>query len=66
MIFLPIYVQFNGQTFSGLSEKKTVLSFNPRFFGLKCKNMTFFKKNGFELSFLSNLSVVGNKLVLST
>ena len=47
MIFLPTYMQFNGQKFSNLSEK---LSFNPHFFGLKMQKSAFLKKNGFECS----------------
>ena len=43
--FLPIYVQFNVQTFSGVTEKNC-LSIQG-FFCKKCKNMIFLKNNGF-------------------
>ena len=41
--FLPIYVQFNGQKFRGLSEK----SFNPQFW-VKMQKYAFLKKNNFN------------------
>ena len=44
-----MYVQFNGQTFSDLSEK---LSFNPHFFGQNCKNMIFLRKMGLSEGFV--------------
>ena len=56
---MPIYVQFNGQKISGLSEN---VYFNPRFL-VKDAKYAFLKKNGFEWSFISNLSAVGNKPV---
>ena len=49
--FLLIYVHFNGQKFSSVFEQ---FSFTSKFFGLKCKNRFFLRKNGFESSFYKN------------
>ena len=48
MNFLSIYMQFNGQTFSGVFEQ---FSFTSIFWGLKMQKMTFLGKNSFESSF---------------
>ena len=46
MKFLPIYVHFDWQTFSGGFEQFSV---NSKLLGLKMQESTFFKKqNGFE------------------
>ena len=46
---MPIYVHFNGQTFSSAFEQ---FSFTSKFFGLKMQKSTFFlRKNVFESSF---------------
>ena len=45
---MPIYVYFNGQTFSSVFEQ---FSFTSKFFGLKCKNRIFLGKNCFESIF---------------
>ena len=47
MIF-PIYVYFDGQTFSSAFEQ---FSFTSMFFGLKMQKSISFKKNGLESSF---------------
>ena len=59
MIFLPIYVHFNGQMFSSVFEQ---FSFTSKFFGLICKNRPFFlKKNDFESNFYKiDVKVVTN------
>ena len=55
---MPIYVHFNGQTFSSVFEQ---FSFTSKFFGLKMQKSTFLKKNGFESSFYKiDVSVVTN------
>ena len=41
MIFLPIYVHFNGQTLSSVFEQ---FSFTSKFFGLNMQKSTFLKK----------------------
>ena len=41
IFFLPIHVHFNGQMFSSAFEQ---FSFTSKFFGLKCKNQFFLKK----------------------
>ena len=38
---MPIYVYFNGQTFSSIFEQ---FSFTSKFFGLKMQKSTFFNK----------------------
>ena len=48
---MPIYVYFNGQTFSSVSER---FSFTSKFFGLKMQKSVFLGKNGFESSFFLN------------
>ena len=53
-------MQFNGQKFSGLSEK---LSFNPRFFLVKKAKICFLEEKRVWVKFISNLSAVGIKLV---
>ena len=40
-MILPIYVHFNGQTFSSVFEH---FSFTSKFFGLKMQKSTFFKE----------------------
>ena len=45
---MPIYVHFNGQTFSSVFEQ---FSFTSKFFGLKMKKSYFLGKNGFESRF---------------
>ena len=45
---MPIYVYFNGQTFSSVFEQ---FSFTSKFFGLKMQKSYFLRKNGFESSF---------------
>ena len=45
---MPIYVYFNGQTFSSVFEQ---FSFTSKFFGLKMQKLYFLGKNGFESSF---------------
>ena len=43
-LILPIYVHFNGQTFSGFFEQ---FSFTSKCLRLKCKKSTFLKKKWF-------------------
>ena len=45
---MPIYVYFNGQTFSSVFEQ---LSCTSKFFGLKMQNRISLGENGFECSF---------------
>ena len=45
---MPIYVHFNGQTFSSVFEQ---FSFTSKFFELKMQKSFFLGKNGFESSF---------------
>ena len=45
---MPIYVYFNGQTFSSVFEQ---FSFTSNFFWLKMPNLIFLGKTGFESSF---------------
>ena len=45
---MPIYVYFNGQTFSSVFEQ---FSFTSNFFLVKNAKIVFFRKNGFESSF---------------
>ena len=52
-------MHFNGHKFSSALE---MFSFNPKFFGLRCKNQLFEEKMVLSL-FLSNLNAGGNKLV---
>ena len=56
-------MQFNGQKYSGFSEK---LSFNPRFFFLaKNAKICFLKKNGLGKGLTSWLSFVVSSVSLS-
>ena len=48
MLFLRIYVHFNGQTFSSVFEQ---FSFTSKILGLKMQKIDFLRKNGFESSF---------------
>ena len=45
---MPIYVYFNGHTFSSVFEQ---FSFTSKCFGLKMQKSYFLGKNGFESSF---------------
>ena len=45
---MPIYVHFNGQTFSSVFEQ---FSFTSKLFGLKVQQSYFLGENGFESSF---------------
>ena len=55
---MPIYVYFNGQTFSSIFEQ---FPFTSKFFGLKCKNRLFLRKNGFESGFYKiDIKMVAN------
>ena len=45
---MPIYVYFNGQTFSSVFEQ---FSFTSKCFGVKMQKSYFFRKFGFNSSF---------------
>ena len=45
---MPIYVYFNGQTFSSVFDQ---FSFTSKFFWLKMQKSTFLRKKRFESSF---------------
>ena len=52
---MPLYVHFNGQTFSGIFDQ---FSSTSKFFGLKMQKSTFFyRKNGFESSYVYKIDV---------
>ena len=51
---MPIYVHFNGQTFSSVFEQ---YSFTSKFFGLKMQKSTFLKKNGFASIFFYKIDL---------
>ena len=48
---MPLYVYFNGETFSSVFEQ---FSFTSKFFWLKMQKSSFLGQNGFESSFYKN------------